>query len=104
MDVLQIETQRTKRKPRGRKDVSDKQEAVIELEVVRERIEDLIGLYHAAEAAGTDLSEAVKASAEEAGIQASVLRKFIAARAGEKFADKKRDAGQLSLLFEEVGE
>ena len=50
------------------------------------------------------LAEGVKANAERAGIQASVLRKFIAARAGENFGDKKRDALQLSLLFEEIGE
>jgi hypothetical protein len=95
------------RKPvRGRKsNTSDHQEAIIKLSELNPlAIETMIAdLKHAQEAA-TILGESIKMWAEKAGIQSSVLRKFIAARAGENFPDKKRDALQLSLLFEEIGE
>src|SRR6266478_813265 len=76
------------RKVRGRKaKTSDHQEAIIKLDELHPLA-----------------IESMKAWAEKAGLQSSVLRKFIAARAGENFPDKKRDAMQLSLLFEEIGE
>jgi hypothetical protein len=93
-------------KVRGRKaKTSDHQEAIIKLSELNPlAIETMIAdLKHAQEAA-TILGESIKMWAEKAGIQSSVLRKFIAARAGENFPDKKRDAMQLSLLFEEIGE
>jgi hypothetical protein len=99
-----MEMQQTElRRPRGRKD-HDGQGAVVKLEPVRERIVYLVGLYRDSEAASTVLAEGIKDIAEKAGLQASVVRKFIAAKAGEKFAEKKRDCEQLSLLFKEVGE
>jgi hypothetical protein len=93
-------------KVRGRKaKTSDHQEAIVRISELNPlAIETMIAdLKHAQEAA-TVLGESIKMWAEKAGIQSSVLRKFIAARAGENFPDKKRDALQLSLLFEEIGE
>lgn len=89
---------------RGRKaGTADHQESTIEVGVVRERMDHLINCHMAMDLAQTEYSEAVKSVAERAVIQASVLRKFVAARAGEKFGDKRRECEQLSLLFEEVG-
>ena len=99
-------TNGAQRRVRGRKvKTSDHQEAIIKLEELNPlAIATLITDFRAAHDAAEVLAEGVKANAERAGIQASVLRKFIAARAGENFGDKKRDALQLSLLFEEIGE
>jgi hypothetical protein len=99
-------TNGTERKVRGRKaKTSDHQEAIIKLEELNPlAIATLIADFRSAQEAATMLGEGIKANAERAGVQASVLRKFVAARAGENFGDKKRDALQLSLLFEEIGE
>jgi hypothetical protein len=94
-------------KVRGRKTKtsSDHQEAIIKLSELNPlAIETMIADLKHAQDAATVLGESIKMWAEKAGIQSSVLRKFIAARAGENFPDKKRDALQLSLLFEEIGE
>jgi len=94
------------RKVRGRKaKTSDHQEEIIKLDELHPlAIETMIADFKHAQDAATVLGESIKAWAEKAGLQSSVLRKFISARAGESFPDKKRDAMQLSLLFEELGE
>ena len=91
---------------RGRKaKTSDHQEAIIRLEELNPlAIETLIADLKAAEEKSAIFNEGIKAFAEKCGLQSSVLRKFITARAGKNFNDKKRDALQLSLLFEEIGE
>jgi hypothetical protein len=35
---------------------------------------------------------------------ASVISKFVKARAGDKFQEKKRENAQLGILFDDVGE
>jgi hypothetical protein len=92
------------RKVTGRKEkTGDHQEAIIKLEELNPlAIETLIADYRHSADASEAFSDGIKAQAEKAGIQSSVLRKFIVAKAGENFADKKRDALQLSLLFEEL--
>jgi hypothetical protein len=93
-------------KVRGRKaKTSDHQEAVIRLSELNPlAMETMLTDFRNAKEAATILDESVKAWALKAGSQSSVLRKFIAARASEGFADKKRDAQQLALLFDEIGE
>lgn len=95
-----------KPRPRGRKSkTSDHQEAVIELSVLNPlAIETLVAGLKSAQESTAIFNDGIKAFAEKAGIQASVLRKFIVARAGESFDNAKRDALQLSLLFEEIKE
>jgi hypothetical protein len=95
-----------RRKPQGRKaKTSDHQEAAITLDKLTAAvIHTLVADLKHAQEAGDIFASGIKAQAEKAGIQASVLRKFIAARAGESFAEKKRDAEQLALLFDEIGE
>jgi|GEM_PF-6786473 len=95
-----------RRQTRGRREkTADHQEAVIRLEELNPlAITTLVADYRSAKEAATVFADGIRAQAEKAGIQAPVLRKFVVARAGENFADKKRDAQQLSLLFEELGE
>jgi hypothetical protein len=88
---------------RGRRDRAG-QENAIELEPIRERIEGLVALYGASCTAADEFNETVKAAAENAGLLAAVVRKFVIARAGERFAEESRKVEQLSLLFTEVGE
>ena len=96
------ETQAAIRKAKGRKDDTG-QEAVIKMQPIKDIITDLVDLYTKAGKASDTLNDAIKAAAEKAGLQASAVRKFVVARAGEKYEEKKRDAEQLSLLFDEIG-
>lgn len=90
-----------RRKARGRKD-AEKQEQVLKPEALSVKADELISLYRALEDAKTEFSEAIKATAEASGFHAKNVRTFIIAKAGEKFAQRKEQAQQLSLIFEEV--
>lgn len=91
-----------RKRVRARKD-SDGQEAVIDTGVIKDRIEELVRLHSKVVEARTDLAEAVKSAAEEAGLNAGAVRKFVQARAAEDFSKHRQKAEQLSLLFDEVG-
>lgn len=100
---MEASTETSTTKPvRGRKEQG--QPKVIQLESLRTRVDDLVDLRAKAAAAADAYGEAVKATAEQAGLLASVVRKFVDARAGEKFEEAKTKAQQLSLCFEEIGE
>lgn len=106
MATAQTEAGKGKNKGKGaegRKD-AEGQEAVIKLESLTKRIDHLITLKRKVETATADYSDAIKAVAEESGLNAPVVRSFIAARAGEKFEERRRVVEQLSLCFTEVGE
>ena len=90
------------KKPRGRKN-ADKQEAIITMKPVKDAIDDLVDLHTKAAEASDKLNDAIKGVAEKAGLLASVVRKFVQARAGKKFDEEKTKCEQLSLVFEEVG-
>jgi hypothetical protein len=94
--------EKAKGSARGRKDRSG-QEAVIKLAPVKERVDEMVQLYEVYKDSGAQLNEGIKALAEASGLMASVVRKFIVARAGDNFDEKKREADQLSLVFDEVG-
>jgi len=81
---------------------ADGQEAVIKVRELAEKVDHLVQLANAASDASTAYGEAVKAIAEKAGLQASVVRKFIAAKVSDNFDDKKRDCEQLQLCFDEI--
>ena len=87
---------------RGRKDGG--QEQVIRVQAVKDKIEHLVKLHAAHEEAAENLSDAIKAVAEKGGIEASVLKRFVAARAGEKFDRARKRSEQLELLFDQIGE
>lgn len=106
MQTQQADAGTSTRKPRkqtGRKDNSG-QEQVIEHGVIAEREDELVRLFKAAEDAGTDFSDANKKAAEDSGYNAGALRKYIAAKAGDKFAAEKKRIVQLALLFDVDGE
>lgn len=87
------------RRARGRKD-ANKQEAVINRQEVFEKTEYLVGLHGTARDAAKDFSEAIKAVAEKSGMNASAVRRYVVAKAGENFDAKRRDVTQLALLFD----
>jgi len=91
-----------KDKPLGRVD-SEGQEAVIKMGPIKDNIMELVNLYTESNEAGAKLNDAIKATAEKSGLLASVVRKFVVARAGEKFAEEARRVEQLSLIFD-IGE
>lgn len=83
----------------GRKD-SQGQEAVIKLDQVKDKIDYLVGLYKTSSDASASLNDGIKAIAEKSGLLASVVRKYVVAKAGDKFEEKAREVEQLSLLFD----
>ena len=85
---------------KGRVD-KDRQEAVIDKSAVADKVDYLVKLYKASEEAAKDFSEAIKAISEKAGLNASPVRKYIIARAGEDFEKVQKQVAQLSLLFSE---
>src|SRR5712664_4226457 len=91
------------KKPLGRQD-AEHQETVIETKVVKDKINHLVKLKTTADEAVADFADAVKKVAEDSGLLAASVRKFVVARAGEGYEEAKRKCEQLSLLFEEVGE
>jgi len=93
-----------KGKGAGGRIAPDGQEAVRRPEVVAKRIEALETLARRQQEAGKDLSEAIKACAEESGYNAAAVRRLVSARLGDAFAERKRDAEQQLELFEDVGE
>ena len=89
-------------KASGRRDKQG-QEVVIKMKELEERIVDLVELHIKAGRAKDALNDAIKGAAEKCGLQASVVSKFVSVRAGENFQEKKRDAEQLMLCFDEIG-
>lgn len=89
------------RSARGRQDRSG-QEKVIDKTHLVEKVPYLVELHTRARDAQKDLSGAIKAVAEKSGLLASVVRKIIVAKAGESFDEKKKEAEQLALMFDEV--
>lgn len=92
---------RAQRTARGRQDRGG-QEKVIDKTHLVEKIPHLVKLHTAAKEAGKDLSSAIKKVAEKSGLLASVVRKVVVAKAGENFDEKKKEAEQLALMFDEV--
>lgn len=92
-------TETKSRKARGRKD-SQGQEGVINRNEVEESLDELTQLYAASASAAEELNDAIKAVAERSGLLASVVRKYVTAKAGEKFDDVKKTVEQLSLIFD----
>ena len=102
MDTTAAVIEKARRRPKGR--VEEGQEKVITLDPLKERVEELVSLHEEAKASRDGFNDAVKAVAEASGLQASVVSRFVKARATvERFNAKKRDAEQLSLVFDEVG-
>lgn len=96
-------TRRRTRKPAGRVDRSG-QEAVQDISKLNGEMQKLLKLRASLTDATTDYSEAVKKAAEKSGFLATVVRKLVDAKAGDKFEDVKRVVDQMGSAFELVGE
>jgi hypothetical protein len=92
-----------KRRAKARMD-QDKQEAVQQPKIIGQRIDELVRLKNAADDAAEAFSDGIKKAAEDSGYLASAVKKFVTARAGEKFEEEHRKVEQQLELFEEVGE
>jgi hypothetical protein len=88
---------------RGRRD-KDGTEHSITLQPLRKKLAHLMSLKGSADAARESLGTAVKAVAQETGLMASVVRKLVNARCGERFDDERRVAEQTALIFDEIGD
>lgn len=86
---------------KGRTD-SDGQDAVIKIESLQTKVDQLVKLHNDAADAANDYNEAVKKVAEDSGLLAATVNKFVKAKAGDRFEDQKKKALQLALVFEEV--
>lgn len=100
---MELATEGGRRKAVARKD-SDGIEKTINLTDLPSKIKMLEKKLVTANEAATDYKDAVKAVAEKCGLQASVINKGVKAIVADKVAEKKRDAEQLAMVFEEVGE
>lgn len=75
----------------------------INISVIGGKLETLDGLCRAKRAAAKEFSEACKAIGQEARVEASVLAKYINARASESTDKASKQSEQLQLLFTEIG-
>ena len=89
---------RRRRAAEGRVDA--KQETVISLDPIRARIGELQRLFIIQNEAATEFSDAIKKAAKDSGLLSSVVRKYVVAKSRESLDAGKREATQLSLLFD----
>lgn len=89
--------------PRGRKD-SQGQEKSINLAELKARMGNLLALHKKSRLANDALSDAVKASAEAAGLLTSEVAAFVKASSGdsEAYEASKLKAKQRALIFDEL--
>ncbi len=85
----------------GRKD-SQKQEKVIDLKVLKDRSSELVRLLKKQKEVSIEVSDAFKKAAQDSGLNVSSVRNYFSACAGDSFKDRKRNAEQLALLFDEL--
>lgn len=90
---------RSKRKAVGRQD-SEGQEAVIKPKIITDREDELVALKVTAVEAAENYSTAINKAAEDSGFNAGTVRKFIEAKAGDKFDATKKKVTQLALIFD----
>jgi len=103
MDMsFQPDMQQTGRPTRAQKEAARLAKPV-SMEALSKKIGWLLALRETAKDAASDFSEAVSAVAMEAGIESSVVKRFVNARASEAYY-KKRECEQLALCFDEIGE
>lgn len=98
-----VKTENPPKNVGGRKD-NDGIEATIAIGVLKKRTKELESLYLKAEDAKAAFNLGIKGAAQASGLMASVVAKVIKARVNKKYADKKREAEQLELVFGELGE
>jgi hypothetical protein len=85
---------------RGRKDQTTGQEEAITLRPIKDSIDEMVTLYIQQQESAARCSDAIKAAAEKSGLLSAVIRKYVRARAGDRFEEAKRETEQLSLVFD----
>lgn len=91
-----------KTKGKGRQG-AEKQTMAKKPKVVADRVDELVRLQVASKEASEALADAIAKAAEDSGYLASVVKKFVTARAGENFEAKHRECEQQMELFDTVG-
>lgn len=76
------------------------EETTIDVEAIKESMDELMALYHSKASASETYTEAVNAVAEKSGCSKKVLRKLVAARINNTEADEIKDAEELAALIE----
>jgi len=92
-----------KRQTRGRKD-KESGPAVIKLETLSVRAQNLMDLRIKSQQANKAYQEAVTAVAEASGLNASTVQRYIRARCGSSFREERDRASQMAFVFENLGE
>lgn len=75
---------------------------IVKMRELGSRIEELEMLLLRLQDAKTIYNNAVNSAAEKSGVHASVINKFIRARAGDRLREERTKAEQLQLCFEEL--
>lgn len=101
---METSTDTTKDKTKGRgRQGAGKQTGVKQPKVVADRIDELVDLTVKSKTAKEKLDEAITKCAEDSNYLAVAVKKFVTARAGEKFEEKHREIDQQAELFDKVG-
>lgn len=96
----QTEGGKSKRKTAaGRKD-SDGQSQVIKPKIISEREDELVDLKTKAVEAAENYSKAINQAAEDSGYNAATVRKYVEAKAGDKYDATREKVTQLALIFD----
>lgn len=75
---------------------------IVDIDVVTANLDTLLTLYQSAKLSAEDLAEAIKGTAEKAGVSPWALKRYVASRASEKYEEKRAESAQLQLMFEEI--
>lgn len=75
---------------------------VIEVAVIKERVDELLALFARKKDAAAQYKDAIEAVATKSGVGKKPLNAYIRARAEDKVKETHAGAEQLSLLFEEI--
>lgn len=72
----------------------------IKMKVIKEREGELVILHKKAKDAAEGLTTALKKAAEDSGLKPDIVRKYVAAKAGDDFEGVKGKIEQLALVFD----
>jgi len=78
--------------------------SILKLDPIKDAIVHLVQLHRESREAAAEFSEALEGAATRSGASLSTLRRFVVARSGDKFVEKKIEVEQLAFLFEGIGE
>ena len=79
-----------------------KDDGVINIDAIKDSMDELMALYHSKASAAETYTEAVNAVSEKSGCSKKVLRKLVTARCNNTDAEEVAEAEELATLIEEV--